>query len=145
VPKTDHLLTYFDDEQHRRHIGVQLNREEGRHKVARATFHGRRGELRQQYREGQEDQLGALGLVLNVLVLWTTLYMDRVLAELRATGATVNDEDVARLTPLGSSHINFLGHYHFALPEAIARGEFRPLRNPTEADDEDLDPLLLDV
>jgi hypothetical protein len=31
-------------------------------------FHGRRGELRQRYREGQEDQLGALGLVVNLVV-----------------------------------------------------------------------------
>ena len=39
---------------------------------ARVTFHGQRGEVRQRYREGQEDQLGALGLVVNVLVLWNT-------------------------------------------------------------------------
>ena len=29
--------------------------------MARAIFHGQRGEIRQRYREGQEDQLGALG------------------------------------------------------------------------------------
>ncbi len=57
---------------------------------------------------------------------------------------TVNDADVARLSPLGSSDLNFLGRYHFSLPEAIAHGEFRPLRDPAEADEEDLDPLLLD-
>jgi hypothetical protein len=39
---------------------------------------------------------------------------------------------------LGRTHINVLGRYHFSLPEAIARGEFRPLREPTEFDDEDL-------
>jgi TnpA family transposase len=50
-----------------------LNRGEGRHSLAREVFHGRRGELRQRYREGQEDQLGALGLVVNVLVLWNTI------------------------------------------------------------------------
>jgi hypothetical protein len=85
-----------------------------------------------------EDQLGALGLVVNVLVLWTTLYMDRALAQLCAQGATVDDEDVARLSPLGKTHINVLGRYQFSLPEAIARGEFRPLRDPSEFDDEDL-------
>jgi hypothetical protein len=85
-----------------------------------------------------EDQLGALGLVVNVLVLWTTLYMDRALAQLRAQGATLDDEDLARLSPLGTSHINVLGRYHFALPEAIARGEFRPLRDPNELDDEEI-------
>jgi TnpA family transposase len=47
----------------RRGTLTQLNRGEGRHSVARVVFGGRRGELRQRYREGQEDQLGALGLV----------------------------------------------------------------------------------
>lgn len=45
-----------------------------RHAVARDVFHGQKGELRQRYREGQEDQLGALGLVVNILLLWNTLY-----------------------------------------------------------------------
>jgi len=40
---------------------VQLNRGEGRHQLAGIVFHGKRGELRQRYREVQEDQLGALG------------------------------------------------------------------------------------
>ena len=83
-----------------------------------------------------EDQLGALGLVVNVMMLWTTLYMDRALDQLRGLGATVNDEDVARLSPLGTNHINVLGRYHFSLPDAIARGEFRPLRDPSDFDDD---------
>jgi TnpA family transposase len=49
---------------------TQLNRMEGRHSVARIVFSGKRGELRQRYRAGQEDQLGALGLVVNMVVLW---------------------------------------------------------------------------
>ena len=139
-PKTLHLLSYFDDEDHRRYIGRHLTRHESRHKLARTVFHGRKGQLRQPYREGMEDQLGALGLVVNVMVLWTTLYMDRALGQLRGQGAMINDEDVARLAPLGTNHINVLGRYHFSLPEAIARGEFRPLRDPTQFDDED--PLI---
>ena len=85
-----------------------------------------------------EDQLGALGLVVNVMVLWTTLYMDRALDRLRGLGAIVNDEDVARLSPLGTNHINVLGRYHFSLPDAVARGEFRALRDPSDFDDDDL-------
>jgi Tn3 transposase DDE domain len=30
------------------------------------------------YQEGQEDQLGALGLVVNIIVLWNTLCIDAV-------------------------------------------------------------------
>ncbi len=137
-PKTLHLLSYFDDEDHRRYIGRLLTRHESRHKLAHTVFHGRKGQLRQPYREGMEDQLGALGLVVNVMVLWTTLYMDRTLDQLRGLGATVNDEDVARLSPLGTNHINVLGRYHFSLPDAIARGEFRPLRDPSDFDHDDL-------
>ena len=45
-------------------------------------------------------------------------------------------DDVARLTPLRWGHINMLGRYAFVLPDAIARGELRPLRNPTAPEDE---------
>lgn len=52
-------------------------------KLARVVFHGKGGELRQRYREGQEDQLGSLGLVVNVIVLWNRIYMDVALNWLR--------------------------------------------------------------
>lgn len=55
VEKTLYLLAYVQDEAYRRHILVQLNRGEGRHALARAVFHGRKGEVRQRYREGMED------------------------------------------------------------------------------------------
>jgi TnpA family transposase len=132
IPKTLYMLAYVDDERYRRRILTQLNRGESRHSVARAVFHGQRGELRQRYREGQEDQLGALGLVVNAIVLWNTLYMEAALQRLRAEGRTVASADVARLSPLVHQHINFQGRYSFALSESVARGEWRPLRDPYE-------------
>jgi hypothetical protein len=128
--------------RYRRRILVQLNRGEGRHQLARVVFHGKRGELRQRYREGQEDQLGALGLVVNVIVLWNSLYMDAALNQLRAEGYDVRDEDVTRLSPLGFEHINMLGRYAFTLPETVARGEMRPLRNPASVGNEADEPVL---
>lgn len=135
IPKTLYMLAYIDDESYRRRILTQLNRGEGRHSVARAVFHGQRGELRQRYREGQEDQLGALGLVVNAMVLWNTLYMDAALHQLRAEGLAVCPEDVARLSPLVHTHINFQGRYTFDLAEAVAQGALRPLRNPYELEE----------
>ncbi|WP_205205136.1 Tn3 family transposase [Azonexus hydrophilus] len=132
IDKTLHTLTYIDDEAKRRGTLTQLNRGEGRHSVARAVFHGKRGELRQHYREGQEDQLGALGLVLNMIVLWNSIYMEAALDQLRADGYTVKDEDVARLSPLLHEHINMLGRYSFSVPDAVANGELRPLRDPAD-------------
>ena len=132
ISKTLYLLSYVDDETYRRRILTQLNRHEGRHSLARAVFHGRRGEVRQRYREGQEDQLSALGLVLNVIVLWNTIYMNAALEHLRSNEVEVAPDDVARLSPLGHRNINFLGQYSFWLADAVAQGELRPLRDPTE-------------
>jgi TnpA family transposase len=135
MAKTLYLLNYLDDEAYRRRILTQLNRGESRHSVARATFHGQRGELRQRYREGQEDQLGALGLVVNAVVLWNTRYLDAALAQDRASSMPVKPEDVERLSPLLLDHINVLGRYDFALTESIRQGRLRPLRTPDERDD----------
>jgi len=132
IAKTLYLLAYIDDEAYRRRILTQLNRGEGRHRLARRLFHGQRGELRQRYREGQEDQLGALGLVMNVVVLWNTLYLNAALNHLRAEGVEMRSEDTARLTPLGYKHINFLGRYSFLLAEPVARGQLRPLADPRD-------------
>ena len=65
INKTLYLLNYIDDEDYRRRILAQLNRGESRHAVARAICHGQKGEIRKRYTDGQEEQLGALGLVTN--------------------------------------------------------------------------------
>ena len=85
----------------------------------------------QRYREGQEDQLGALGLVLNVIVLWNTRYQDAALTQLRRDGFNVRDDDIQRLSPLGYDHINVLGRYQFSATD-LAAGQLRPLRDPPD-------------
>ncbi|WP_265597352.1 Tn3 family transposase [Verminephrobacter aporrectodeae] len=77
-------------------------------------------------------QLSALGLVVNMIVLWNTLYMDAVLTQLRSEGYPVKPEDEARLSPFGHEHINMLGRYPFSVPEAVARGELRTLNGGRE-------------
>jgi len=140
LAKTYFVLAYLDDQAYRRRILTQLNHGESRHRLARALFHGQKGELRQRYREGQEDQLDALGLVVNILVLWTTRYMDLVLTQIKHEGLAVQADDVARLSPLGFAHINLVGRYHFTLPEAIAQGAVRVLRDPATAEADDHAP-----
>ncbi|MGU4554107.1 Tn3 family transposase, partial [Salmonella enterica] len=102
--------------------------------VARAICHGQKGEIRKRYTDGQEDQLGALGLVTNAVVLWNTIYMQAALDHLRAQGETLNDEDIARLSPLCHGHINMLGHYSFTLAELVTKGHLRPLKEASEAE-----------
>ena len=133
VAKTLHLLSWIDDEEHRRQSSIGLTRHEGRHSVARIIFHGHRGELRQPYREGQEDQLGALGFALNALVLWNAQYLDDAIVHLRATGHDISDEDLQRLSPLQYEHIKMLGNFPFTLPAELAAGQRRQLRGLAES------------
>jgi len=102
-----HLLQFVSYEGYRRMIGAQLNVTEARHRLARKIFFGQRGELRQHYREGMEDQLGALGLALNAVVLFNTLCIDAAVKQLAADGFPVTDDLVARLSPIQFDHINF--------------------------------------
>lgn len=139
IDKTMHLLALVDpvDDTYRRLMNRQLTVQESRHRLARAICHGGRGQIRQAYCEGQEDQLAALGLVLNAVVLWNTRYLDAAVAQLRAEGHDLKDEDVARLSPLKDRHINFLGRYLFNIKSSGPGHGLRPLRDPDTAEDAD--------
>ena len=104
------------------------NLQESRHALAGKIFHGRTGEIYQRHYKGMEDQLGALGLVLNCVMLWNTFYMDRALGQLKAEGYPLAEEDLARLSPFVRQHINVIGTYSSDLGPAGVR----QLRNPDE-------------
>jgi TnpA family transposase len=131
IAKTLHVLRTIDEPDFRRRILAQLNRQELRHKLARRLHHGNRGEIRSPLRQGQEEQLGSLGLVLNAIIHWNAIYMQEALRQLGESGTPVHPADVARLSPILWRHINVLGRYEFALPDAVVKGGLRPLRNPT--------------
>lgn len=77
IAGTLHILRPADEPGYRRQIKVQANLQEGRHALARKIFHGKNGQLYQRYQDGMEDQTGALGLVLNALVLFNTRCLDQ--------------------------------------------------------------------
>ena len=130
IAKTLHLLSYLSDEGYRRAIQIQLNRGESRQGVGRAVYHGQKGELRHRYQDGMENQLSALGLVVNAIVLWNARYMQAILDWLEGIGEDFEEGDLARLSPLKYAHINMIGRYHFTLPDDVRLGAMRPLRDP---------------
>ncbi|MER5624895.1 Tn3 family transposase [Streptosporangium sp. NPDC002544] len=75
------------------------------------------GELYHRYERGLENQFGVLGLVLNCVVLWTTVYLDAEVRQLRAQGYPVREEDMARLSPFVNRHLGVHGG------SAIARAD----------------------
>jgi TnpA family transposase len=78
IDKTMHLLAVVDpvDDTYRRTMNRQLTVQESRHTLTRTLCHGKRGQIHRSYRDGQEDQLGSLGLVLNAVVLWNSRYLN---------------------------------------------------------------------
>lgn len=76
--------------------------------------------------------MGALGLVTNAVVLGNIIYMQAALDHLRAQGEMLNDENIARISPLCNGHINMLGHYSFIQAELVTKGHLRPLKEASE-------------
>ena len=72
---------------------------------------------------------------MNCVTLWTTVYLDAAVRQLRAQGYPVLEEDMARLSPFVSRHLGVHGTYSFVLPD-LAPGAIRDLRDP-DATDED--------
>ena len=124
--KTLHVLEYAHDPAYRRRIHQLLSRGERRNSLARDVFHGQRGQLRKHYQAGQENQLGSLGIMINIIVLWQTRYMQAALDHLAANGYQLDPADVARLTPLGHATINLDGRYRTTSRPPTAG--LRPLR-----------------
>lgn len=70
------------------------------------------------------------------MVLWTTVYLDAAVRQLRSQGYPVREDDMARLSPFVSRHLVH-GAYGFLLPDP-APGAIRELRGPhAPQDDED--------
>jgi hypothetical protein len=66
-------------------------------------------------------------LITAAIVHWNTVYLDRVVWQLRAQGATAHDDLLAHVAPLGWEHIGLTGDYVWTA--AIPDVPFRPLRN----------------
>jgi hypothetical protein len=90
-----------------------------RHKLGRRVHHG---EIRSPLRQGQEEQLGVLGLALNSIVHWNAVYMQETVRQLSEAGPPPLPADIARLSPISWRHISFLGSYDFSVPDAVANG-----------------------
>jgi hypothetical protein len=69
-------------------------------------------------------------------VLWTTVYLNAALKQLKAQSYPVREEDTARLSPFVRKHLGVHGTYSFALPD-LEPGAIRELRDPDAPDEEE--------
>lgn len=134
-----HLLALVDpvDDIYRRLVNRQLTVEESRHRLARAICHGSRGQFRQAYREGRETSSPPSAWSSTPWCCGTTRYLDAAVAQLRADGHDIKDEDVARLSLLKDRHIKYLGRYLFTIKAGGLGQGLRPFRDPDAPEDPD--------
>lgn len=108
----------------------KTNRGEARNALARAVFIHRLGEIRDRSFEQQRYRASGLNLVTAAIVLWNTVYLDRITQTLRAAGQLPDEGLLPYLSPLGWEHVNLTGDYVWRQNKRIDVGQFRPLRNP---------------
>lgn len=125
--KTIFILRYLLNQPLRRKINTQLNKGEQLHALRSWLWFGGDGVVRRKQEEAQQELVGCLNVVTNAMVVWNTIYMQEVIAQLRAEGYPIREEDLAHLSPARFEHINRLGKYTFPNQESVACYGLRPL------------------
>ena len=127
IERTLFTLQWLSDPALRQRSHAGLNKGEASNALRRAVFFHRQGEIRDRTFENQSFRASGLSLITAAIVHWNTVYLDRAVRQLRAQGATVPDDLLAHVAPLGWEHIGLTGDYVWTVPDPAA--PFRPLRD----------------
>lgn len=129
IERTLFTLDWLDDPVLRRQATTELNKGESRNALARAVCFHRLGRLRDRTLESQQHRASGLNLVVAAIILWNTVYMERAIQVLRASGEEIPDDLLPYLAPLGWQHINLTGDYIWTEePPQLDSEGFRPFR-----------------
>jgi TnpA family transposase len=139
IERTLHMLKWLSDPAFRQRVTAGLNKGESRHKLARAVFFNRLGEVRDRAFEDQQNRASGLNLVMQAITVWNTVYIARAVEELRKH-QVVDDALLAHTSPLGWGHIILTGDYDWAQDKQLKPGEFRALRPVSEKPPRAADP-----
>ncbi len=99
----------------RQRVTDGLNKGESRNALARAVFFNRLGEIRDRSYQQQAYRAGGLALVTSAIVLWNTVYMERVVQLMINRGDKFDLNLCKHLSPLGWEHIGLTGDYIWKL------------------------------
>lgn len=128
IERTLFILDWLQSVELRRRVQAGLNKGEARNALARAVFFNRLGEIRDRSFEQQRYRASGLNLVTAAIVLWNTVYLERVTNILREHEKPIDSTLLQFLSPLGWEHINLTGDYLWRNSTKIGSGKFRPLR-----------------
>src|SRR5262245_12067835 len=96
-----------------RRVGRMLNKGEAAHSLARDLAYGQHGTLADHDVASQLNRATCLSLLMNVIAVGNTRYMQAALDHLRQAGYPVHDEDLGHLSPILSEQSNLHGSHQF--------------------------------
>ena len=111
VIRTMFLLKYVGDVELRRLIHAETNKSEQFNGFEKKLFFGGEGVIAENLRHEQRKIIKYNHLVANLVILHNVVGMSRVLKQLQAEGAVINQEVLAGLAPYRLEHINRFGDY----------------------------------
>lgn len=131
IERTLFTLKWLSDPDLRQRSHAGLNKGEASNSLRRAVFFHRQGEIRDRTFENQGFRASGLSLITAAIVYWNTVYLHRAVEHSRALGATIPDDLLAHVAPLGWEHIALTGDYVWT-NGSVTTG-FRPLRDVPSA------------
>ncbi len=111
IDRTLFPLDWLQSPELRRRVSVGLNEGAAKNALSRAVCFHRRGMIQDRTFDDQRLRAGGLNLVVAAVVLWNTVYLERAVTTLRASGTVVPDELLQHLSPLASEHLVLTGEY----------------------------------
>jgi hypothetical protein len=87
------------------------NKGEALHDLRAFLMVANKGQLRRRRPEELTHQALCLNLVTNAVIVWNTVYMAAVIAQLKQEGYPVHDSDLAHVWPTRYAHLNVYGKY----------------------------------
>lgn len=110
IIKTKYIIDYYSDGDLRKEVQKILNKGESINSVARIIFFGKQGRLNVGKIERQLEKVSCLNILLSVLIIWNSRYLEKIY-DLVKNEPWFDEEEFKRVSPLGTSHVNFLGRY----------------------------------
>jgi TnpA family transposase len=126
IERTLFTLQWLSDPALRQRSHAGLNKGEASNALRRAVFFHRQGEIRDRTFENQSYRASGLSLITAAIVHWNTVYLDRAVRQSRVQGATIPNDLLAHIAPLGWEHIGLTGDYVWTASDRDMA--FRPLR-----------------
>ena len=109
--RTQDSLWFITDPKTREGRTRQFNKGEERHGLSRWVFFGNQGEFDTGDYVEIMNKASCLSLVSNAILYWNTVKISDIVDRARQQGETINDDDLAHISPLRFRHVRAHGTY----------------------------------